>query len=221
MNTPHRLFRVFLAGPHDDPPKDAVRNPDKSLSKWRHQEVSSVADADLIFWWATQDNARSVDTWFQLGQSIALDRAIIAVSESVSEVFGSISAATGKSPSDLLQRLSIDIRTAPAGSGIRFSYERYLADMDVLKPSRFVRTEATEYCRCAVCGGNISKGQIVVRSAFRGIFHVDCHAAKFDSNNLSETVFNSRLIETLREENARLEQELEKYRRHADGSLHK
>lgn len=213
MESTRRALRVFLVGPHNDPWKDAVRNPDKSLSKWRHQEVSSLADADLLFWWATPSNSRSIETWFQLGQAVALDRGIVAVSESKLGVLISISEETGKSSEELLQRLSIDIKTAAIERGVRGSYEAHMADMDVLRPSRFFRTEATEYCRCAVCGCLISRGETVVRSAFRGVFHIDCHEAKFDPKNLSDTVFNSRLIEALREENARLEQELEKYRR--------
>lgn len=213
MESTHRILRVFLVGPYNDSWRDAVRNPDKSLSKWRHQEVRSIADADLLFWWATPHNARSIETWFQLGQAVALDRSIIAVSESKLAVFATIAGETGKSSEELLEKLKIDVKNSPIERGVLSSYEVNMADLDLIRPSRFYRSTATVYCRCEVCGCLISRGEAVVRSAFRGVFHIDCHEAKYDPKNLSDTIFNSRLIEALREENAKLEQELEKYRR--------
>lgn len=201
----NRPLQVFLVG--DGAWKSELRNQDGTLTQWNHREVSSIADADVLFWWACVENIVPV-VWFQLGQAIALDRDI-QIATDCTDLDREIDKAFGKpgflSALKLTHNRYLNMQVVDA-------YELRMADMDLLRPSRFMQCLAEDYCLCEACGGRIAKGERVVRSAFRGVYHKDCHANTFNPNNPSEALFNARLVEALRQENASLEGELEKLR---------
>lgn len=175
-----------------------------------HREVLEPALSDAVFWWAAPDNL-TPRVGLQLGIAIALERAVQVafndpdINDKIRDAFGT----------NLIDELKFPwVRSLTPMDG----YERVMADLDALRPSRFYSTELQDYARCAGCHRHLVRGTTVMRSVFQGVYHPECHALKFHPKEPNEVLFNMELVSVLRSEVARLEEENERLR---PGVLHK
>lgn len=190
--------KVFLVGNNDDWKVD-LRRGQPSLP-WGHREVSDISLADICFWWAEK---RTITGFSGVQLGLAISRALpIKIGAINRTTTNWIDQSMGSS---FLSTYKLKV---VYGSDIIDSYQRAMSDIDVRMPARFIATNVPIGSTCLACNGSFYKGEAGMYNPAVGSYHADCHKQTFDPKNISTAMFNASLIDTLRKENAELEEKL-------------
>jgi len=87
-------------------------------------------------------------------------------------------------------------------------YVNTMADMDVRLPPKYRMAKSSFPGLCKGCGGSYAKGDTVQRALYHGAYHLDCYSRLETPQSNNSLIFTEELVESLRKDNARLEQEL-------------
>ena len=191
--------RVCLIG-NSGPWAADLREKNRPHLPWNHNEVGSILEADICFWWVSSETLTGA-SGVQLGTALAhgIPVRIGAISRSMPNLVG---RHFGWS---FLQENSLKV---VVGEGPVDAYERAMADIDVRMPNSFSLKNASFRGACLACKGSYKKGDSVMLSPLSGAYHRDCYSQTFDRERLSSVLFNASLVEALRKENAELEEKL-------------
>lgn len=181
-------------------PKPDVRG---ELARARHLEnherwrMREIAKADIVFAWITGDAGGLTavrDAGAELGLAYGTGKAVIVAAPYWTQLQNE----------PLITELSWKMIVADTALE---AYERIMADLDVTFERGMARIEAKYDGRCMACRSGYKAGEVIYWSKKHGALHADCYVLVNQPDEVNNVLFNSRLVQAVRQENGELEKE--------------
>jgi hypothetical protein len=173
----------------------------KSLP-YGHMLVDNAAESDVLFIWVQK--ADSIKPAFDLGAAIALEKHFCIASYSVD----TLSPWLDRLPAEIL----VMCQSLVYGNTFEEAYRRGMQTIpNNLHRKDIVVASGHHQYQCYACQGEIKPGDRVhiygylVNSLSKKVLHRDCHELRVNPSKVDSAIFNSRLVEALRADNAALE----------------
>lgn len=160
--------------------------------RWRMREM---AKADIVFAWLGNGSPTALrDAGAEIGLAYGIGKAVIVATPYLSQLQNE----------PLITELAWKMIVADTA---KEAYERITADLDVTFERGAMRLQAKYDGGCTICRSSYAVGDTIYWSKKHGGMHVDCYVLANRPDEIDNVLFNSRLVQALRQENGERESE--------------